>query len=162
MVMAALVISLVALVVAIVTGLIVFFGKPKFEDSYEKTLGYALTCWIKSVPPSKFLSWIGVYRRILDIDCMTTIKDMDGNIVSSFPYLTASSKNMRIPVVGIKDKDDGRVFLKDQNNRYDKMLNVGSYIFELEIWDAKDGLQKRKRQKYFMVNPNNPFVEWIT
>jgi hypothetical protein len=166
MVMAALVISLVALVVAIVTGLTVFqmvFGKPKVKVSFEKTLGYKLTCWIRHVPPSRFLSQIGVDRRILDIDYDTTIFDMKGNIVEYAPYPTASSKNLRIHIVEVKDKDrvPCQIFLKDQANGYGKMLDTGSYILELVIWDAKDSVQMQTHQKHFRVNQTNPFVEWI-
>src|SRR4030042_4064138 len=97
------ILAFVGFIVSAPTIFQIFFGKPKFRVLYEKTLGYKLWCLVKSIPPSKFLSSIGVDRRILDIDCVTTVRDMDGNIVSFLPYLTASSKNMRIPLVGIKD-----------------------------------------------------------
>jgi hypothetical protein len=163
--LAAFIISIVALVVAIVAGVSVFqmfFGKPKIKVSFEKTLGYKLTCWIKSVPPSKFLSLIGVDRRILDIDCETTICDMGGKIVESFSYPTASSRNLRIHIVEVKDKDriSIQIFLKDQFNGFARELNIGSYILEMEIWDTKDNVQIQKIQKYFKVNQDNPFVEW--
>lgn len=139
------------------------FGKPKIKVSFEKTLGYKLTCWIRRVPPSKFLSRIGVDRRILDIDYETTIFDMNGEIVEFIPYSTASSKNLQIPIVEIKDKDrvPCQVFVKDQVNGYGKMLNAGSYTLELVMWDAKDNVQIQTIQKHFRVNTTNPFVEWI-
>lgn len=157
---AAIVIGLISLGVAIMA-MINPFGKPRFKVLYGKKLGYALTCWIKSIPPSKFLLSIGVDRRFMDIDCEITIWDMRENIVENFWYPTMSSNNLHIPVAGIKCRNDGRVFLNNPNNAHGGMLDVGLYIFELEIWDAKYNVLKRKERKYFRVNSTNPFVEWV-
>ena len=157
------ILAFVGFIVSAPTIFQMFGGKPKIRVSFEKTLGYKLTCWIKRVPPSKFLSRIGVDRRILDIDCEATIFDTKGNIVEYTPYPTASSKNLIIHIVEVKDKDrvPRQVFIKDQANGYGRMLDTGSYILELVIWDAKDSVQIQTHQKHFRVNPTNPFVEWM-
>jgi hypothetical protein len=160
--MAALIIGILALVVAVmVPTIFLVWGKPKFRVLYQKQSGYAISCSVQAITPSRFLLFIGVDRRIMDIDCTTTITNMDGRIIEFYPFATTSSDNMRIPVAGIMSKYDGHVFLKDQVGGYGRLLNVGFYTFELEIWDAKYKTLKRKERRRFRVNDCDPFVEWV-
>lgn len=107
---------------------------------------------------NKILIWMGVERRPQNISSTITISDENGAIIAHLVYGTTSSKDIRRGIVEIKSKNDGRVFLKDEHDKFGTMLKVGLYTLVLELWDDRKLLEERK---HFQVNPNNPFVEWV-
>jgi hypothetical protein len=154
------VVGIIALLAAImIPTIFIFWQKPKIGVSFEDARGYRISLWIKSVPPPRFLAKIGVDRRIINVDCAATIWDMNGNMIEFTPYPIASSKDLRIHVAELRDRIAGNpVFLKDQMNEYSRKIDVGLYIFELEIWDTKDSIQIKRTKKNFRVNSIAPFV----
>lgn len=135
------------------------YEKPKLKVFYDSSKGYKLWCWIRNMPMNnKILIWMGVERRPQNISSTITISDENGAIIARLVYGTTSSKDIRRGIVEIRSKNDGRVFLKDEHDKFGTMLRVGLYTLVLELWDERKLLEERK---HFQVNPNNPFVEWV-
>ena len=153
--------AVVVTIIGVISVFQMFFGKPKIKAHGNSTKGYELIYLIKSVPPNGFLRWIGVDRRIIDIDFATTVMRLsDNEIIEFFVHPTLSSKFVLVHIAGAKSKYDGRVFIKNQGGKYGNGLDVGSYIFELDATDTKDRYQALHFKREFRVSSVHPFVEW--
>ena len=128
---------------------------------FDCAKGYKLWCWIRNILiTNRILIWLGFERRIQRINSTITITDENGTIISFLDYGVTSNNDIRLGIVEVKSKYDGKVFLKDERDRFGAILKVGLYTLELELQD--DDRQLLMKKKYFRVNPQYPFVEWVT
>jgi hypothetical protein len=168
MTVSSLIISIIAIVVGVV-GIVVglppllrmIYGRPQPKVFFDSSKGYKLWCWIRNIPvKNAFLIWLGVKRRSIEFDTTITITDKDDDIVSWLPYARTSSNDMRIGIVEVKSRNDRRVFLKDEDDKYShKILEVGLYKVVVELHGDERELLKESKQ--FRVNATYPFAEWI-
>ena len=149
------------IIIAVVAAMIKpFLTKPKWRVSFDCTKGYKLWCWIRNIPITcRVLIWLGFSRKTQRINIEITLTDKNGNDMSpdSIYGVTSSCNDIRLGVVEIKSK--GKVFLKDEQNRFGRELKVGLYTLELELRD--DDRQRLKKKKHFRINSVYPFVEWM-
>lgn len=155
----AVILAILALGVAIMA--LPFLNKPKWQVKYDSAKGYKLWCWIRNTPiTNRVLIWMGYERRQQRINSYIAISDSSRTTIHLLTYETTSSDDIRRGIVEIKSKDDGRVFLKDEQDRFGAELRVGLYTLELDIWEAS-GRHILKEKKSFQVNHQYPFVEWV-
>ena len=137
-----------------------FWRKPKLRVSFDCAKGYKLWCWIRNIPITcRVLIWLGFERKTQRINSTITITDENGTTVSFLTYGLTSSNDIRLGIVEIKSKYNGKVFLKDEQDGFGAELKVGLYTLELELRD--DDRQLLKKKKHFRVNPEYPFIEWV-
>ena len=153
-----LVVGIAALVGAI---MILFLTKPKLRVFFDSGKGYRLFCWIRNMPiANKGLLAMGLERRCQEISPVVTIKDQYGKVVSFLNYPRTSSDDVRLGIVQIKSKYDGIVFLKDALGKFGSSLSPSEYEVELELYYK--GRCLLRKTKSFGVNPQYPFVEWLS
>ncbi len=156
----AFIVAILALGVAIMA--LPLLNKPKWQVKYDSSKGYKLWCWIRNPPiTNRVLIWMGYERRQQSINSTIFISDSSGTTIKNLLYPTTSSDDIRRGIVEIKGSDEGRVFLKDEQDRFDEELGVGLYTMELDIWEAS-GRHILTKSKSFQVNPRYPFVEWVS
>jgi hypothetical protein len=180
---AALIIGILALVVAVMSAIYHILAKPKVAVHYSSTRGYKLWIRIQNAPiDNKILSVLGFKRRsanIRNIWIAIKGKNMECDL-ANMCYGEAVNKNIReltsgnakiggvtleaspysavIDVVGITSIHDGRVFVIDENGKYDQILSTGLFTVHIEF--LVDG-RGQKEAKDFQVNPSDPFVQWV-
>ena len=133
-------------------------NKPKWRVNYDSAKGYKLWCWIRNTPiTNRVLIWMGYERRMQSINSIITISDSSGVTIHLLTYETTSSDDIRRGIVEI---NNGRVFLKNEQDRFGAELRVGFYTLELELWEVS-GRHILKEKKNFQVNHQYPFVEWV-
>jgi len=155
----AVVLASIALGVAIMA--LPLLSKPKWRVDFDSAKGYKLWCWIRNIPiTNRVLIWMGYERRKQCINSTITIRDENGNIIHLLNYETTSNDDIRRGIAEIKSKDNGRVFLKDEQDSFGAELKVGLYTLELELWEDS-GRHILKKVRNFRINHQYPFVEWL-
>jgi hypothetical protein len=155
----AFILAIIALGVAIMA--LPLLSKPKWRVDFDSAKGYKLWCWIRNPPvTNRVLIWMGYERRKQSINSTIAISDSSGATIQLLTYETTSSDDIRRGIAEIKSKNNGKVFLKDVQDGFDKELQVGLYTLELELW-GYSGRHILKKVRNFRVNHQYPFVEWV-
>jgi hypothetical protein len=181
MVLAAFIISIIAVVVALVAippFIQMYYGQPRLKVVFDNLVGYWIYCKIQNIPiRSILLRMLRVKRdsvkisvemglidintgKILHFDCVSNKKkrrllwydDISSNHIVIPAAEWSASTRMLIRTI------DKVVYFTDENYKLKRRLKKGEYILELVVY-TDSGWSEYKQN--FRINKEEPFVELI-